>query len=56
MLPLVGIVLLMLGGIDAVLKLFGASLMATGWSPLLLVALGLLFVALETRPRRGGEF
>lgn len=55
MLPLVGIVLLMLGGIDAVLELFGASLMAPKWSPLLLVALGLLFVALETQPGRGGE-
>lgn len=52
MLPLAGIVLLILGGIDAVLQLFGASLMAPKWSPLLLVVLGLLFVALETRPGR----
>lgn len=56
MLPLLGIALLMLGGIDAVLELFGASIMAPSWSPLLLVVLGLLFVALESRPRRSGEF
>lgn len=56
MLPLVGIVLLMLGGIDAVLGLFGASFMATRWSPILLVALGLLFVVLEVQPGRRGEF
>lgn len=55
-LPLFGIVLLILGGLEAVLELFGVSFMATRWSPLLLLALGLLFVALETRPGGSGEW
>ena len=50
MLALLGLIAILLAGIDATLGVFGLSLMAVRWSPALLLVLGLLFLSLEALP------
>ena len=50
MLALLGLMVILLAGIDATLGMFGHSLMAVRWSPALLLVLGLLFLSLEALP------
>jgi hypothetical protein len=49
-LALLGLIAILLAGIDATLGMFGHSLMAVRWSPALLLVLGLLFLSLEALP------
>ena len=50
MLALLGLIAILLAGIDATLGMFGHSLMAVRWSPALPLVLGLLFLSLEALP------
>jgi hypothetical protein len=49
-LALLGLLAILLAGIDATLGMFGLSLMTVRWSPALLLVLGLLFLSLEALP------